>query len=337
MNPSRSAAFAGARTPPAAAWRSDVASALAVVVGRPRLWAHGALAFSLRGGLLLLTLPMIVLPTQVEVRLALGDRLASTGLTTDFWSLIAWATVISSIVVVIVLGALAQLERAMFGQAMADPESAEQRHWRQAAMPSGRAGRVLTARLFVIQGLALVCLALCAAPLAAAVGQVTLSEILRPSSSASIYLRVMGQVLQPLLFAAVCLVVIEAISAMASRAVLTRAAGLAPVRPTHRGVGRFVPGFLGALARGPARSVATAMLGWLLAAAVLAPAIWAIGLAWQAARASFLATVSTAELVRDPSLVVVAALLALVVLTALVLAGFVSAVRATLWSIGSLR
>ena len=44
-----------------------------------QLWLLGTLSFILRGGLVVMLLPIVVLPTQVEVRLMLGGNLGSSG------------------------------------------------------------------------------------------------------------------------------------------------------------------------------------------------------------------------------------------------------------------
>ncbi len=325
------------RTPARPGWRSDLGSALAVVVGQPYLWLIGALAFALRGGIVLLTLPIIVLPTQVEVRQVLGANLGSTGLTPGFWALVVAGSVVAGVVALAILFALTRLELAAFTRLVADPETAEQRDWREASFASSRSGGLLS-RLFLVQALTLLVLAMCSVPLATAIGQATLDEILRPSSSASIYLRVIGHVGQPLLLFLAALVVLEMLSARATRQALVRAAGL----EADGGVRRrssFAASLPAArrLLGAALRALRTAALGWLVSIVILIPTLWATSVAWQAARASFLSTTSLVDLLHDPGLVVVAVLLAAVFSTGLLLAGFASALRAGLWSVEGLR
>ena len=192
------------------------------------------------------------------------------------------------------------------------------RGWRSARRLNVAANRALLGRVFVVKVLALLGLVLFAVPLGAAIGQATLDELLRPSSSESIYTRVLGHVTLPLLLLVIGVVVIEALSALATRRLALRATGFSPTRPSAL------------------RTLRTATLGWLLMIATLVPSLWAISVAWQATRASFLATTSMAEVGRDAGLLVIAGLLAAVVFGGLLLAGFSSAVRSGLWSVNSL-
>ncbi len=337
MTPSRTLAAPGQRTAARPGWRSDLGSALAVVVGQPYLWLIGALGFTLRGGIVLLTLPIMVLPTQVEVRQALGTNLGSTGLTSGFWTLVAAGSAIAAVLVLVGLFALARLELAAFKRLVADPETAEQRAWRTASFASSRGGGLIS-RPFLVQALTVLVLAVFGLPLATAIGQATLDEILRPSSSASIYLRVVGHVGQPLLLFLIALVVLEMLSARATRHILVRAAGLASDGAARRGspVVAFIHA-AGRLLRSPLRTLRCAALGWLVSIVILIPSMWATSVAWQAARASFLSTTSLVDLLDYPGLVVVAVLLAAVFGSGLLLAGFASALRAGLWSVESLR
>jgi hypothetical protein len=280
------------------------------------LWLLGILGFCLRGGIVVLCLPIIVLPTQVEARLALGANLGSAGLTSGFWALFGVATVVTSIVALAVLYALARIEAAAFDRLLADGElTTDRADGRRAILP-----------LFVIQALTLIAVVLAAVPLAATVGQATLDEILRPSSNASIYARVLGHVGAALVVLLIALPLIDLLSARATRRVL---------------LGSRLPAALGGavaeIVRAPLRTIATALAAWLALAAVLLGVGWALSVAWQATRATFLATTSVADTLGDGGPIIVALLLATVFVTGLGLAGFVAAVRSALWTVASLR
>ena len=127
MVPSRTLVVAGMRTAPGVGRRADIGAALAVVRDRPSMILRGIIGFALRGGIVLLTLPILVLPTQVEVRFALGDNLNSSGLTGGFWSLVA---VFAAVAVIVALGAiyvLARLEVDSFVTVVEHPASLSQR------------------------------------------------------------------------------------------------------------------------------------------------------------------------------------------------------------------
>ena len=303
---SRTLAAPGLRTPAHVGLRADLAAAASIVRGDPRLWLVGSIGFALRGGIVLLLLPMLVLPTQVEVRFALGNNLGSTGLTSGFWSLVAAASGVLFVIVLGALYALARLELAAF-ESVASP---------------GTAGRRATIRkLFLVQAGSLLLALIAALPLALALGDATLNEIVRPSSADSIYLRVLGLVAGPLIVWAAALVVIEAFSAIATRTILARAAD---VRPLGRGSG------------GMLRWLAIALIGWLLFGIAVLPGAWLVNLAWQAARAAFLSGAPD-SIERSAGTFVVAGLLAAVFCVILVVCGIVSALRSMLWSLESVR
>lgn len=325
MESSRILVAPGLRTLARAGWRAGLTTALAAVAGQPRLWLFGMVGFLLRGGVLLLAVPIVILPTQVEARLLIGNYLGSTGFTSGFWVLLGAAAVCAAVFSVAVLVVLARTELAAF----------------ETFQPTAlsRDARVrLSLRLFGIQVLTLVALLASAAPLASAVGQTAFAEIVRPSSSSSIYERVLGGVGAPLFFFVVALVLIEMVSALATREVLVRATGGRRQAGSRRLW--LLPAIGLALARpvvSPLRTLGTAALGWVVTAAVLLPALWAISIAWQAVRGAFLTAVGFSDSAEVLGMILVALALAAAFVLAIALAGFASALRAALWSVERLR
>jgi hypothetical protein len=305
------------RTAPHQDWRAQVGHALAAPVDQPQLWLLGTLSFILRGGLVVLLLPILVLPSQVEVRLMLGGNLGSTGFAPGFWVAVGAATIASTGLVMVVLYALARVEAAAFARLARDPDL-------EIAPPADPNARVRD--LFVVESLTLIALLLAAVPLAAALGQVTYDEILRPSSTAPIYDRVLAQVTLPLALLAVALPVVDSISAAVVRRLLI-----------GRSVGSAVSGSIGALVRRPIRFVATAAVAWLILVIVLMATEAALNVAWQATRAAFLRTTSIADMLTSIAPLLVAVLLAGVFISGLAVCGYVAAFRNALWTITSLR
>lgn len=309
---------------------------MAALAAEPDLRLLGILGFCLRGGVLLLTLPILVLPTQVEVRLLLGNNIGSTGLTGGFWGLVAVVAVLAALVTVGALLALARIELISFERLVAAPEAADHSAWLPApsSIPDRRR---LFLRLFVVQVLTFVALVAAAIPLASAVAQKSLDEILRPSSSASIYGRVFDAVGEQLYVFVIALVVIEVISSAMTRELLVRAIGW-QVRSSRRLW--LAPALAAALARplrSPLRTMATAALGWLATLAVLLAALWALAIAWGAVRGAFLTSVSLSDVSADIGMALMAFALSAVFVLAIALAGFASALRAALWSVDRLR
>jgi hypothetical protein len=310
------------RTAAPSGFRADIASALSIVRGRPYLWLLGIIGFSLRGGIVLLTLPIIVLPTQVEVRLALGNSLTSTGLADGFWLLAAGATLLTLAVLLLVLVALARLEIATFRQLVDDPHSADQRFGAEPHALDRRARRALISRLYVVQSTALVAILLSAIPLAAGLGDATLRELVAPSSSDPVFVRVLSQVRELVLVVVATVFVAELFSATASRRLLIRATGL-----TRRGT----------FTRHPRRMLAVAVLGWGLFIGALTAAAWAISVAWEATRSVFLSAGWSGQAEQAVALMAASVLLAAVFALVLLACGIVSALRGSLWSLASLR
>ncbi len=337
MVPSRVLAVPGLRTAAHPRWSTEIGTALAVVAGQPVLWLLGAASFALRGGIVLLTLPILVLPTQVEVRLALGGNLGSTGLTTGFWGLVALGSLVTAFIALLVLLVLARVEMTSFHRLLVDPESGDMRAWQAPrALLAGRQ-RLLFSRVFTIQALALLGLVLFALPLASSVGPATLEELLRPTSSDTIYVRVLNHLVPQMILFGAGVVIVEMVSAVASRTLLLQSAGLRDAnRRTRRPLLGAALAGLSAPLRSPIRTLRTSALGWLATLVVLLPVLWAMSVAWQATRATFLATTSISDMARDPGTFIVAFALAAVFGAGLLVTGFVSAFRASLWTIDAL-
>jgi hypothetical protein len=311
----------GVRTVAQRGWRRRIWSAIGIVEAHPRLWLYGVLGFALRGGVLLLTLPIIALPTQVEVRGILGNNLGSTGFSDAFWGLVAVAAIATTVVVSVIVLMLAALELAAFERLAGRLAPATDRR------------RVLL-RLFAVQLLTVSALAACAIPLAFAIGQVAYTEIVRPTSGASIYGRVLGGVTQPLLLFGVAVVVIEILSALTTRELLVRSAhGGAPGSSARLWLLPVLAAAISRMFRSPIRTVGTAAIGWAVTAATLLPAAWAIGIAWMPVRGAFLQSLSFADVGDDIGMLLVAIGLAGVFVLGMLVTGLGSAVRSALLSL----
>ncbi|MGI8928252.1 MAG: hypothetical protein ACR2H0_02120 [Candidatus Limnocylindrales bacterium] len=337
MESLRILAAPGLRTVARSGWRARLTTALAVVASQPQLWLLGMIGFLLRGGVVLLLVPIIALPTQVEARLLIGDYLGSTGFTGTFWSLLAATAVLASVLIAAVLWVLARTEIGAFTRLMNDPETADQQAFEPARL-SRRGRRWLMLRIFGIQVLTFVALAAGAAPLASAVGQMAFAEIVRPSSSASIYARVLAGVGEPLFFFLVALIVIEIVSALATRELLVGATGWRGRLASRRLW--MLPAVGSALARpvvSPLRTLGTAAIGWAATAAVLIPSFWAITICWQAVRAAFLTSVGLSDTSEVVGMLLIALAFSGTFVLSIVVAGFASALRAALWNLERLR
>jgi hypothetical protein len=330
MAPSATLVHTGLRTSTHVGWRAGVGQALATVTTTPSLWLLGALGFLLRGGIVLLTVPVLILPSPVAVRLLIGENLGSAGFTPAFYGLMALGAAVLVGLVLAGLLVAAYVELAAFERFLAARQEGEARPVPR--LDASQRRQAVTG-LLTVQLFALSALVAAAIPLVAGAAQVTYDELLRPSqATGSLYERVLGQLGAPLILLLAVLVLVEVASAVASRRLLRGAFGLtvgpSPLTALLVGLGRPVVR--------PLSTVGTALLGWSITLALLVPVVWAIGLAWQVTRSALL----------DPQALtgagVGAAALAVVVLCAIWLggiavAGVAAALRAGLWSAEELR
>ena len=314
----------GLRTLPRTGWRSGVVTAWTVVARDPQLWLLGALGFSLRGGIILLTLPIVALPTQVEARLLIGDYLGSTGFTGSFYALIAGFSVGAALLTVAILLGLARLELRSFERLLANSEVQADSELATTHLEGTNRRRGLFVKLFVVQVLAFIALISCIAPVAWLTIRAAYEEVTRPTSSAPIYERVVGTIAEPLFFLLVAVVIIEMLSALGTREVLARSYGGRRVRRSRSW-------------HAPLRVVGTSLLSWTATLLAVLPALWALGAAWSATRGAFLSSVSFADFGDDVAMAAGALALSAAFVLALFLGGFASAFRSALWSLTRLR
>ncbi|HEY7600015.1 MAG TPA: hypothetical protein VH741_08815, partial [Candidatus Limnocylindrales bacterium] len=186
MGPSPAIVHAGLRTAAHAGWRTAAVEAVARVLATPSLWLLGALAFLLRGGIVLLTAPVLVLPSPVALRLLIGDNLTSSGFAPGFYALVGAGAATLTGLVLLGLWLACYAELVSF-------ETFNRRFCRSAAERRGLASAV-----FVIDLVALFALVGAALPLVAGAVDATYVEITRPSTGGGLYERVLGQLGGPL-------------------------------------------------------------------------------------------------------------------------------------------
>ena len=329
MGPSRAVVVGGLRTLPRSAWRSGVDAAVAVVITQPVLWLTGALGFLLRGGIFVLIAAVIVLPTPIEVRSFLGEGLGSAGFSPALIQTAVGVGAVALSLVMVGLFVLGWIELSAYERIVADHELDGQREGRRLVRLNGRARRRLLIDLFAVQWAAFSFVALAAVPLVLSAFDVTYREILRPTGGEALYLRVVGNLGQPLFMLTAAVVIVEILAATASRSLLARRLLERTVpeqREPRESLGRVLAAGL--------RTLLTALLGWSVTLALVVPALWALSLVWQQVRTTLLLPTTpdagTAGLV-------VAGLLAAAWLAGIVLAGFASALRSALWSVESLH
>jgi hypothetical protein len=319
-------------------WVGSLGIAAAVVFGDPRLWLVGAAAFLLRGGWLLLALPIWVLPSPVAVSSLLGpDAVGPAGP-----SLRA-----VTVALAVALGLLLMAAAAVVGGALADLVSVERfvEDPETAAIRSDRTGRQLATRQRLhlaleaagIQATMLLPAAIVFVYLVVGlVDAVTLEFFVPGSLAVPLAIRVASAVAGPLALLAALVVAGDLLATIISRRLMARRLGILRAEPGLTAPGPIASG-LAQLVRHPGSMLATAGLAWLITIALLAPALGAVVVAWGGARAMFLAQPRQADPGFTAGWAIVVVLFVALWCAALLLAGVASAARAALWSAEALR
>lgn len=263
----------------------------------PAAWPLGMLGFLVRGGIVVLALPILTLPSPVGIATLLGPAIISTGrLTGPLRDLVTVTTVVLVLVVAAALIIAAAVERAVHD-------------W--SAMPTRRSA--IIRRLVAIQLIALVPLAAALAGTGGEIIEITRSELLLPGDlTVALAARVASRSVVPLATLVVGVVLCEAIDGLLARVAL---------EPGRRRRTRLAA--IGSVA-------ATATTGWLVTLAVLVPGLAFLSWAWSAARQAWAANGSD---LAQPMLAVLGVLLLVACWVVVLLAcGIASLVRAQLWT-----
>ena len=300
--------------------------AVRATLSSPSAWIVGTAGFLARGGLLVLALPILSLPTPVGVTLLVPPLgVTTSGVSPAFASELLAA---GGVVVVLVLVAL--LVAAL----------GEDAGYRQVAGgPVCRSTVATVGRLIAVEVLSLlpaIVAAVVAATQLVAVGE---REYLLPSSTSVPYVvRVVQGAGAAVVAVGVALLLADLLNALGSRAVLRRAypwtdrgaadhgtAGHGTPPPDGRG--RSIPRWPVAVAA----LVVTWLATWLVTLASLAPGMLAVVLAWAPARDAYTATMSSAP-PGWPQLAGTTVVLVAAWMGAILLAGAGSSIRALLWT-----
>lgn len=302
--------------------RATLGLAVAVVVAEPRLWVLGIAGFLLRGGWVVLAVPIWTVPSPVGLTTLIGaDAIGTGGLSPALLVIIAGLFV--TLVLVAVVGAVgaAWVDVVAFEHFAHDRETLELRRGSEPVALSPDARRGLIVRLVLVYGAALIPAAAALLVVAFAIGQATYQDFLLPGPlDVPLFVRVAGAAAGPLLVLVAFLVLAEALASVGSRALLARAVGL----------GRDPAG--GAPRRTVGGALRVAALCWLTTALLVVPGVASTLTGWAAIRSAFLGPDALRTL--DSAVAAGGVTLTFVSLwgAALVLAGVSSVVRSALWS-----
>lgn len=315
-------------------WRTSVGTALAIVFSRPDLWLIGSLSIAARGGLLLMAVPVLTLPSPVGISVMLGPAIIDAGTASLQALLIGGAIGLSGLVLIsLLLSAVADL--MAYDRFVRDPETLEARGGREPRAMSVRRRFSTVGSLAAIQATVLVPAVLAFVMLADRAAVLLQDELIHPSSQVSLLMRMLVGAREQLVLVLIALLVAEVLGSLASRHLLASRYGLGYDRAqvTEARSRRIA---VVRLLAAPLMVAARAGLGWLVAAVLVLPVAFALTVAWDEVRELYLAPPTLGPGLVVARVLVTVAFAGLWVVVTL-LAGISSALRGALWSSFSLR
>ena len=327
----------GMRTDPGRGWRSAVGTAGQAVAGSPRLWLLGILAFTVRGGLLLLTLPILTIPSPVLLSILFREGIGTAGPSPAFQVTAVVLAVVTALFVLVAIVVSAWCDLLAFEEAVRDDATLELRLGRE-ARPFGADRTSVLLWLAAIQAAAMLpVLALVMAIVGNLQGAVT-TQVQQPTDLGTpLLLRVLGDLGGYLIAGIVLIAVLEVLVSLASRRLLVGRAGLLPDGPGERTETRLAVAGALRLVRHPVRVLGVALVSWTVAVTVALAGAVSVTLAWAAIRPGLQALVLSGDTVRLASAPIALTMLCAVWIAVLGLCGLATAFRTALWTADTLR
>jgi hypothetical protein len=317
-------------------WRAGVGATTSAVLGDPAAWLLGLAGFLARGGALLLTLPILSIPSPVLLSMLFRGEVGAIGRGDAQLLAIGVGLVLSAVAIGAVVVS-AWVDIGLAERLLRDPETHELRLGRSARRLSPAERRSLVWWVASVQAIAIVPVIIVITMALDAAVRAATDELTTPSGTGPLVGRVLPAIRGELLLTVGVIVLVEVASSLATRRVMAATWGLLPQPPHDRRESRLAIGALARLVRSPGRVVATALAGWLLVLVTAGLVMLASSLAWTSAREVLVrgAVGSDAGVTLVTGLLV--ALFTAVWLGGLALVGFASAVRAGLWTADAIR
>ncbi|MEA2622557.1 MAG: hypothetical protein QOH61_1467 [Chloroflexota bacterium] len=332
--------------------RSALGASLDVVLRDPGLWLLGALSFSVRGGVILVLLPIVWIPSPVLLSVFFGRYITTSGLSAD---VIPVAALAGAVAVLALAGAAvlaAHADLASFERLVTGGSTAGLRGERPARPLGGRERHRMVAGLAALNLLGLLPILLLTAPLGQGIAKAGIAELQYPTSlDTPFVLTVLGHVTDQLLVLAAVALLADLVVTLIGHQLLashfrvlpdglvpTDGAGAGSADRPHPDRWAVVQAVTRLVTQAP-RTLALAALCWVVTIAALVPILLGIILGWDTLRAVLFRGTSG---VVSPELQLVGQLLALVVfgviwVAAVTLAGFASSLRGAIWTTNTLH
>lgn len=327
----------GMRTSAGRGWRSAVEAAGQAVVGSPRLWLLGIVGFAVRGGLVLLTLPILTLPSPVLLSIVFRDELGTAGPTPALQVTALAFAVLTALAVLAAILVSAWVELLAFETVTRDDATLDLRLGRR-ARPFGAARTSVYLWLAAIQAAALLPLLVLVMVIVGSLQGAVTDQVQRPSDlSTPLILRVASDLGGYLVVGLVLVALLEVVVSIASRRLLAGRAGLLPHGPGERTETRLAVAGALRLIRQPGRVLGVALVSWSVAGVAVVAGIVSVTLAWGATRPGLQALAMSRDDTRLATAPIALGLLCAVWLAVLCLCGLATAFRSALWTADTLR
>lgn len=327
----------GMRTGAGRGPRATVGAAAQAVAGSPRLWLLGVVAFAVRGGLVVLTLPILTIPSPVLLSILFRDELGTAGPSPALQASALVLAVMTALAVLVAIVVSAWCDLEAFEAVTRDDATLDLRLGRAPVSLGGARTSVLL-WLAAIQAAAMLpLLGLVMGVVGSLEGAVT-SQVQRPTDvTTPLFIRVVGDLGGYLVAMLVLVAILEVIVSLASRRLLAARAGLLPDGPGERTETRLA--IVGALRlpRHPVRVLGVALVSWAVALVTVVLGAASVTLAWAATRPGLQALALSGDTVRLASAPIALALLCAVWFAVLCLCGLGVAFRTALWTTDTLR
>ncbi|MBA2255113.1 MAG: hypothetical protein H0W07_08375 [Chloroflexi bacterium] len=316
------------------AWRTTASTVFAIVLARPELWLIGALSMIARGGLLLLTAPLVTLPSPVGLGVLLGPEVLG-GSTAALGELVVGAVAGAAALLLGGLVLAASADLMAYERFVRDPESLEVRAGREPRRLSPRCRLSTVFSLVGIQAVALVPAIVAAVVLGEWAAVLIRGELLSPSSEVPLLARLAFGAREPIVALIMALLVAEIVGSIASRHLLASRFGLARDRRPVTEARSLRMAVVQALAA-PVLVASRSAGAWLIAGLLVLPVAGALVIAWGEVRRLYLAPVVLEAEVGGARLLITLAFASLWI-AVMLMAGLASAIRGALATAASFR
>lgn len=292
-----------------------IRSAVALTFGRPDSWVVAAAGFLARGGIVLLALPILVLPTAAETSTLFGpliSRFVTGSVDGALLAGLGLALLLAAVVVVALLLVGGAVDGWMIAAGVDDTEGSRAAAVRPGTHSTSSAASLAATRAFAFLPLVAV-LAVAGVPIVS----VATEELLRPADLATpVTIRVMARLAWLVGLVAVAAALCDMVAALATRAVALDGLSIA----------RSYGAALRTIRRRPATATGVLAFTLVLALVILLPALVALAAASGGVRA-LVANGSETPVVILGVLILVGCWIG-----ALVLAGIAAALRSFAWT-----